>query len=153
MLSLEFFIDIILPTTLCPWGRLSLQKKWVPGMFPGGYRQPVRRADNLTIFTCRFSWNLGASTSWNPQGLSRPVMGLLYLLHQHINMQRTAYSRGKHTELLRKNSKSRETGFVLSVPPTDKFKIIKFMDSVYHLKWQKQIKRCVSGQFRWLCQA
>ena len=26
---------------------------------------------------CRL-WNLGASTSWNPQGLSRPVMGLLY---------------------------------------------------------------------------
>jgi hypothetical protein len=28
---------------------------------------------------CRLSWNLGASTCWNPQGLSRPVMGLLYL--------------------------------------------------------------------------
>ena len=41
---------------------------------------PVRRADNLTTFMCRLSWNLGASTSWNPQGLSRPVMGLLYLL-------------------------------------------------------------------------
>jgi len=27
---------------------------------------------------CRLSWNLGASTSWNPQGVSRPVMGLLY---------------------------------------------------------------------------
>jgi hypothetical protein len=27
----------------------------------------------------RLSWNLVASTSWNPQGLSRPVMGLLYL--------------------------------------------------------------------------
>ena len=27
---------------------------------------------------CRLSWNLGASSSWNPQGLSRPVMGLLY---------------------------------------------------------------------------
>jgi hypothetical protein len=27
---------------------------------------------------CRLSWNLGASTSWNPQGLSRPVMGLLF---------------------------------------------------------------------------
>jgi hypothetical protein len=26
---------------------------------------------------CRVFWNLGASTSWNPQGLSRPVMGLL----------------------------------------------------------------------------
>ena len=35
---------------------------------------------------CRLSWKLGASTSWNPQGLSRPVMGLLYLLlhHPHI---------------------------------------------------------------------
>jgi hypothetical protein len=40
----------------------------------------VRRADNLATFMCRLSWNLGASTSWNPQGLSRPVMGLLYLL-------------------------------------------------------------------------
>jgi hypothetical protein len=24
-------------------------------------------------------WNLGASASWHPQGLSRPVMGLVYL--------------------------------------------------------------------------
>ena len=28
---------------------------------------------------CRLSWNLGASTSWNPQGLPRPVMELLFL--------------------------------------------------------------------------
>ena len=28
---------------------------------------------------CRLSWNLGTSTCWNPQGLPRPVMGLLYL--------------------------------------------------------------------------
>jgi len=36
---------------------------------------------------CRFSWNLGASTSWNPQGLSRTVQGLLLwdkLKHLHI---------------------------------------------------------------------
>jgi hypothetical protein len=39
----------------------------------------VRRADNLTTCMCRLSRNLGASTSWNPVGLSRPVMGLLYL--------------------------------------------------------------------------
>jgi len=44
-----------------------------------GKRRPVRRADNITTFMCRLSWNLGASTSWNPQGLSRPVMRLLYL--------------------------------------------------------------------------
>jgi hypothetical protein len=36
-------------------------------------------ADNLTTFMCRLSRNLGASTSWNPKGLSRPLMGLLYL--------------------------------------------------------------------------
>jgi hypothetical protein len=28
---------------------------------------------------CRLSWNLGASISWSLQGLSRPVMELLYL--------------------------------------------------------------------------
>jgi hypothetical protein len=44
-----------------------------------GQRWPVRRADNHTTFMCRMSSNLGASTTWNPQGLSRPVMGLLYL--------------------------------------------------------------------------
>ena len=36
----------------------------------------VCRADT---FVCHLSWNLGAWTSWNPQGLCRPVQGLLYL--------------------------------------------------------------------------
>jgi hypothetical protein len=35
---------------------------------------------------CRLSLNLGASTSWNPQGLSRPVMGLLYHLHTGMKL-------------------------------------------------------------------
>jgi len=47
----------------------------------------VRRADNLTTFVCRLSWNLGASTSWNPQGLPRPVMGLIYLYLLEFNIQ------------------------------------------------------------------
>jgi hypothetical protein len=38
--------------------------------------RPVRTADNLTTFMCRLSWNLGASTFWNPQGLSRAIMWL-----------------------------------------------------------------------------
>jgi len=39
----------------------------------------VRRADNLATFMFRLSWNLRTSTFCNPQGLSRPVQGLLYL--------------------------------------------------------------------------
>ena len=39
----------------------------------------MRKADNLTTSMCWLSWNLGASTSWNTQGLSRLVMGMLYL--------------------------------------------------------------------------
>jgi hypothetical protein len=38
----------------------------------------VRRVDDLTTYICRLFWSLGAATSWNFQGLSRPVMGLLY---------------------------------------------------------------------------
>ena len=39
----------------------------------------MRGADNLTTFMCRLSRNSGASTSWNPKDLSRPVAGKLYL--------------------------------------------------------------------------
>jgi hypothetical protein len=45
-----------------------------------GVKAAVRRADNLTTFFCWLSWYLGASTTWNPHGLSRPIIGLRYPL-------------------------------------------------------------------------
>ena len=53
--------------------------------------RPVRKTDNLNTFMCRLSFNLGTSTSCNPLGLSRPVMGLLYLyLYTTISRLRVA---------------------------------------------------------------
>jgi len=44
-----------------------------------GGGQSVRSADNLTTLMRWLSIYLAASTSWNPQGLPRPVQGLLFL--------------------------------------------------------------------------
>jgi len=71
--SLEFYIDTVALGLTQPVTEMSIRNiSW-------GYRRPVRRANNLTTFMCRLPRNLGASTSWNPQVLSRPVLGLLYL--------------------------------------------------------------------------
>jgi hypothetical protein len=62
----------------------------------------VRRADNLTTFMCRLSRNLLTSTSCNPKGLSRPVMGLLYLVYTDTvcNLRRRTGALAKNTNQL-----------------------------------------------------
>jgi len=50
------------------------------GYSPGGKGGRCLRLTTLPLSMCRLSWNLGTSISWNPQGLSRPVMRLLLLL-------------------------------------------------------------------------
>ena len=57
---------------------LSTQK-WVSRTFSCGNGGQCG-AKNHTISMCRLSWNLGAITSWNPQGLCMPVQGLLHIL-------------------------------------------------------------------------
>ena len=56
----------------------------------------ISRGVKATIgtFICRLSWNMGASTSCNPQGLSMPVMGLLYLLEFHARVSGATFGWG-----------------------------------------------------------
>ena len=48
-----------------------------------GYRWPVNRADNLTTFKWQMSWNMGASTSCNPQSQSILYRDYLTFLYIH----------------------------------------------------------------------
>jgi hypothetical protein len=68
MASWEFFIYIILPAALWHWGGLSLQG--TSDRCVALTTLPSSCADRLVI--------LGASTSYSPDGLSRPVKGQLY---------------------------------------------------------------------------
>ena len=71
VVSLEFFMDIILRATLWPRGSTQPRTKIKIRNICWGVQ---------ATFFCRLSWNLGASTSGNLLGLSRSVQGLLYLL-------------------------------------------------------------------------
>jgi hypothetical protein len=66
-------------STLWPWGWLSFYQKWVPGIFSEGIGSRCVRLTTLPPLCadCLEIW--GVSASWNPQGLSRPVMRMLYL--------------------------------------------------------------------------
>jgi len=70
----------ILPIAVWPWGRLSLQHKWVPGVFPGG---KGGRCVRLTTYyhPVPLSRNLGTLTFWNTLGPSGSVMGLINLFY------------------------------------------------------------------------
>jgi hypothetical protein len=72
MMSLEIFIDIILPASM-DLGWTQLLTEMSTRNISLGWRWSVRRADRLNTFLCRFYWNLETLTSWNRQGLSRPV--------------------------------------------------------------------------------
>jgi hypothetical protein len=49
-----------------------------------GVNAAVAYGRHPATFMCRLSRNLGASTSWTPLDLSRPVMGVLFFLRRRI---------------------------------------------------------------------
>jgi len=76
IMSLGFFIDLILLATLWPWSWLSLQQKWVPGVCPGGKRRLVHKADNLATFMCRMSRYPGSFNLLEPKGPVHDCTGI-----------------------------------------------------------------------------
>jgi hypothetical protein len=77
MVSLEFFIDIILPAALWLCGSTQplteISTRNICLGVKGG------RFVGLTTLWCRLTLNIGDSNSWNPRGLPRVVQELLYL--------------------------------------------------------------------------
>jgi hypothetical protein len=73
MVSLEFFIGIILSALVDSASNRNEYKEY---FLRGKRGRCVGRTGRVRNLAVR---NLGASTSWNPVGLLRPIMGVLYL--------------------------------------------------------------------------
>jgi len=93
-MSIGFFINLKLPAALWLWGLLSLRKEYQ------GYLLESKSGRSVQLTTLPLSCadrleTLGATNSWSPKGLFRPVMGQLYLLfmiYSKVNFYKNGFN-------------------------------------------------------------
>ena len=90
---------------------------------------------DLTTLMCRLSWNIEASTSCNPHGLSRPVIGLLYLLLQAIARILPQINTRFHNVTCALSTKSLQSGLLITSLKNHKYNKIN-TNFVIHTRFE-----------------